>query len=143
MINVRNLQRRQRINLAALQSFAERALLLCTRLRRAIPTPLTTLSEINVLLISNRRMAVLHQRFMGVPGPTDVLTFEHGEIFISVETARANGPRFQTTTEAEVQLYLVHGLLHLHGYDDVAPAQAKRMHAVQDRICAAARGAAV
>ena len=44
--------------------------------------------EIFVWLISDRRMAHLHRKFLGLSGPTDVLTFQHGEIFISVETAR-------------------------------------------------------
>ena len=40
------------------------------------------------ILISDRRMSELHRRFMGIAGPTDVITFQHGEIFISTETAR-------------------------------------------------------
>ena len=82
-------------------------------------------------------MAALHQHFMNIAGPTDVLTFQHGEIFISVDTARANAKRFRTSLLHELQLYLVHGLFHLHGYDDTTPSQAKRMQAAQARLLAA------
>jgi probable rRNA maturation factor len=139
MITVRNLQRRERLDLPALQAFAGRALALCLTRRRSQPTPLTTLSEISILLVSDRRMAALHKQFMNIAGPTDVLTFHHGEVFISVDTARENGRRFRTSMTHELQLYLVHGLLHLHGYDDTTAAQAARMQTAQERIAAAAR----
>jgi probable rRNA maturation factor len=139
MITVRNLQRRERIDVEGLNAFAERALALCLKLRRPQPTPLSTLSEVAILLVSDRRMAALHKRFMNITGPTDVLTFQHGEIFISVDTARENGRRFRTSLTHELQLYLVHGLLHLHGYDDTTPAQAARMEEAQEHIVAAAR----
>jgi probable rRNA maturation factor len=139
MITIRNLQRRERVDAAGLNAFAARALPLCLKLRRPRATPLSTLSEVSILLVSDRRMAALHKQFMNIAGPTDVLTFHHGEIFISVDTARENGRRFRTSTLHELQLYLVHGLLHLHGFDDTTAAQAARMQAAQERIVAAAR----
>ena len=137
MITLRNLQRRERIDLGALRAFAERALSLCLQQRRRHPTPLAALRDIGVLFVSDRRMAALHQQFMNIAGPTDVLTFQHGEIFISVDTALANAKRFRTSLLHELQLYLVHGLFHLHGYDDTTPSQAKRMQAAQARLLAA------
>ncbi len=138
VITVRSLQRRHRLELARLRAFAERAHASCLQLRRNGATPLMTLPEIHVTLVSDRRMSALHQQFMNIAGSTDVLTFEHGEIIISVETAAANAEQFHTSTDHEVRLYLVHGLLHLHGYDDTTAARAKRMHHVQERILAAA-----
>ena len=147
MITLRNLQRRERIDLGALRAFAERALSLCLQQRRRHPTALSTLREVGVVLVSDRRMAALHKQFMNIAGPTDVLTFQHGEIFISVDTARANTKRFHTSLPRELQLYLVHGLLHLDGHDDKTPSQAKRMQVAQERLLTAAsrhdvRGAA-
>ncbi len=112
--------------------------MLCLQLPHNRATPLTTLPEIHVALVSDRKMAVLHQQFMNIAGPTDVLTFEHGEIVISVDTATANAEQFHTAIDREVRLYIVHGLLHLHGYDDTTATKAKRMHDVQERILAAA-----
>jgi probable rRNA maturation factor len=63
-----------------------------------------------------------------------VITFEHGEIFISTDTARRHARKFGTTVLDEIKLYLVHGLLHLHGYDDKTPAAARRMTRAQEQI---------
>ncbi len=71
-------------------------------------------------------MAALHKEFCGLAGPTDVLTFRHGEIVISAETAVRQARMFHSNLACEIQLYLLHGLLHLAGFDDAGaqPAQA-------------------
>ena len=92
-------------------------------------------------------MATLHQRFMGQAGPTDVLTFDLGshptrgqldaEIVLCADIARrAAAPRGETlkAARAELALYLVHGLLHLAGYDDHTRRTAARMHAREDEL---------
>jgi probable rRNA maturation factor len=90
------------------------------------------------LFISDRRIASLHRQFLNQSGPTDVLTFQHGEIFISAETARRNARAFRNSLERELQLYIVHGLLHLHGFDDQRGADARKMKVMQERILAKA-----
>ena len=77
---------------------------------------------------------MLHRKFLGEPGPTDVLTFQHGEIFISVEIARRNARAFGNSLMRELKLYIVHGLLHLHGFDDQTPAEAHKTKAAQEKI---------
>lgn len=130
-ISVRNRQRKIALDRAALERFARRALPLCARERGH---GLTSLEEIAVLLISDRKISALHHRFMQVEGPTDVITFQHGEIFISVETAQRQADAHHTSLDHELRLYLVHGLLHLHGFDDCVPAGRRRMQAVQEKI---------
>ena len=127
-IQVRNLQRTIPVNLRALQSFAERALRSCSK------RPMHRLEQIVILLISDQRMADLHRRFLNQSGPTDVITFQHGEIFISVPTAKRQGREFGTSTLAEIELYVVHGLLHLSGFDDRTPAARRRMRAAEARV---------
>src|SRR5207244_9483596 len=58
------------------------------QLQKGKQTDLRKSGEVSVWLISDRRMALLHRKFLGQSGPTDVLTFQHGEIFISVDTAQ-------------------------------------------------------
>ncbi len=135
-IAVLNRQRKVSIDLAALQKFAERALRECLKLRRAKPTSLTKLPEVSVVLVSDRRMAELHHRFLQERGSTDVITFEHGEIFISTETARRYARRFGTSLKHELRLYLAHGLLHLHGYDDKDARSAAEMKRTQEKLLA-------
>jgi probable rRNA maturation factor len=131
---VHNLQRMLRIDLPELQKSAERILELVLRIRTGKLTQLRRLDEISVLLISDRRMARLHRQFLGQSGPTDVLTFQHGEIFISVETARCHSRRFGNSLAEELRLYVAHGLLHLHGFSDRGRGEARKMELVQQRI---------
>jgi probable rRNA maturation factor len=133
-ITVRNLQRAVRVNVGALQASAEKALCLCLDIRQKRATPLTGLPEVSVLLISDRRMAALHRQFLKKSGPTDVMTFEHGEIFISAQTARHHACEFGNSLADELKLYVVHGLLHLHGYDDHRAPDARAMRARQRLI---------
>ena len=136
VIRVRNLQRTVPVRLSALQAFATRALARCLSLRSSRQGRLQSLPEISVLLVSDRRMAVLHRQFLGHEGPTDVITFDHGEIVISVPTARRQATEFSTSLPHELQLYLVHGLLHLQGFDDLTKRGARQMVKLQERIVA-------
>jgi probable rRNA maturation factor len=133
-IHVRNAQRKFPVNVAALEAFAERALPLCLRAGHGKRTLATEAGEILVALISDRRMTQLHRRFLGQTGPTDVITFEHGEIFISVETARRNARRFGNSFRQELELYIVHGLLHLCGFDDSNERAARKMRLAESRV---------
>lgn len=131
---VLNRQRALRAPLAAIRRFAERALPLCAEQSADGRFALLELEEVVVTLVSDRRIAALHKQFMDIPGPTDVITFQHGEIVLSVETAARCGAEFGHGTWAETGLYLVHGLLHLNGYLDGTVSQRRRMHAVQNKI---------
>ena len=135
---VRNLQRTVPIDVADLENFAAKALHLCLQLRKSGPTDLTKLREVAVLFVSDERMALLHLRFLKQSGPTDIITFQHGEIFISAETARRHARTFGNSLGREVRLYIVHGLLHLHGFDDRSEADARKMNTAQEKILAAA-----
>ncbi|HKP03314.1 MAG TPA: rRNA maturation RNase YbeY [Chthoniobacterales bacterium] len=138
-ITVWNRQRIVPIKLVALQDFAQRALRQCLKLSGRKSGILTDLQELNVILVSDRRMAELHIRFLQQPGPTDVITFQHGEIVVSAETARNQARGFSTSLEHEVRLYIVHGLLHLHGFDDKTPAGAAEMKRIQEKLMASCR----
>ena len=133
-IRVRNLQRKVPVNVAALQGFAAKVLQQCLQLRNRKRTDLRRLQEVFVWLVSDNRMSRLHRQFLGQRGPTDVLTFQHGEIFVSAETAKRHARLFGNPLVGELQLYIVHGLLHLHGFDDRTPAEARKMKSTQERI---------
>jgi probable rRNA maturation factor len=137
-ITVRNLQRKVAVNVVEVEKFARNALELCLRVPRKKQTDLAQLPEIWVLIVSDPRMASLHRKFMNESGPTDVITFQHGEIFMSAETARRNARRFGNALTRELRLYVVHGLLHLHGFDDRDEESARKMQIVQQRILAEA-----
>jgi probable rRNA maturation factor len=133
-ISVRNLQRKISLNAAGLEKFAAKAVRCCLETQKSKETELTKLRNVFVWLISDRRMSRLHREFLGKSGPTDVLTFQHGEIFISVETAKRHACVFGNSLTRELKLYILHGLLHLHGFDDRTPAGARKMKSTQEKI---------
>jgi probable rRNA maturation factor len=133
-IVLRNLQRKISVNVAELEEFTGNAVQHSLQLHPRKRTDLRKLNEIFIWLVSDRRMALLHRKFLGQSGPTDVLTFQHGEIFISVDTARRQARAFENPLLRELKLYIVHGLLHLHGFDDQTPAEARRMRNAQEKI---------
>lgn len=92
------------------------------------------LDEIEVTLVSDAIIADVHAEFMSIDGPTDVITFDHGEILISTETAAVQGAENGNSVERETALYLVHGLLHLAGYADKTQPEFAEMAEIQEQI---------
>ncbi|HZR79189.1 MAG TPA: rRNA maturation RNase YbeY [Chthoniobacterales bacterium] len=135
-ISVRNLQRTISVDIVGLEKFAQRAMKLCLELRPRERTELRQLPEIFVLIVSDRKIANLHRQFMNAPGATDVITFQHGEIFISADMARRNARTFGSSLRDELRLYVAHGLLHLHGFDDRDDRGRQEMETVQRKILA-------
>jgi probable rRNA maturation factor len=99
--------------------------------------------ELSVSFVEPAEIEELHVRFMGEPGPTDVLSFPLdlddvdeegvrmlGDVVIAPSVAAANNPG---EPEAELRLLLVHGILHLLGYDHEGDAEKAQMWARQER----------
>jgi probable rRNA maturation factor len=77
---------------------------------------------VSLLLTDDEEIARLHGRFLGDPTPTDVISFAldgAAELVVSVQTAKRTAARHGHTLRAEVALYVVHGILHVCGFDDV------------------------
>ena len=95
-------------------------------------------AELNVVFIDNKGIKEMNRNFLGHNYATDVLSFAYhepsrenaitGEIIISVEMAAQRAQKRGYSIEGEITLYLVHGLLHLFGYDDKQKSDAKKMH---------------
>src|SRR5262245_7574156 len=133
-ISVTNRQRRVRVGLAWLRRFAEEALAACRQESGDGKFALKQIETVEVAVGSDAVIARVHQQFMNVPGATDVITFEHGEIVVSADTAARYAKEHGHSADEELALYVVHGLLHLNGFDDREPRARKRMHAVQNRL---------
>jgi probable rRNA maturation factor len=133
-IVVSNRQRRVPVTLAWLRKVAKAALEECLHYSDDGKFALKTLDEVDVAVVSDEVISRVHMDFMGIPGATDVITFDHGEIVISAETAVGYAREHKHTVDEELALYIVHGLLHLNGYDDTTPSAKKRMFAVQDTV---------
>ena len=135
-ITLHNRQRKLRLPLPWLRRIAPLALAECLRHPARDGAPLPGLPEVEVTFVSDAAIARVHLDFMNIPGATDVITFDHGEIVISTETARENAALYGRPLDEELARYLVHGLLHLNGYEDKKTAAAARMHRIQERILA-------
>lgn len=100
--------------------------------------------ELSLALVGDRRMSQLHQQFMNLPNPTDVLTFPleqdrrgdvlAGEVVVCVPEARRQARVRGVAVERELLLYALHGMLHLAGYDDRTESAFRTMHRKEDQI---------
>jgi probable rRNA maturation factor len=88
-------------------------------------------ARISVAVVDDAAIAGLHQEFLNDPEPTDVLSFVleqspgilEGEVIVSADTAQASAPRYGCTADEELLHYVIHGTLHLVGYDDTTPSK--------------------
>lgn len=92
------------------------------------------LVEVEVSLVDDATISEVHGEFMDDPTPTDVITFHHGEILVSLDTARREGPAHGNSTADETLLYIIHGLLHLNGHTDLRDPDRTAMHREQEAI---------
>jgi probable rRNA maturation factor len=133
-IPVQNRQRKVRFDLAWVRQFAKTALPECLAHPAGSQTPLPSLEEVAVSILSDRAIAAVHLEFMQIKGPTDVITFDHGEILISAETAQSHAAHYSQKLEHEIGLYIIHGLLHLNGFKDKRADDAEKMRRLQAQI---------
>jgi probable rRNA maturation factor len=96
--------------------------------------------ELSVAFLTDAALARLHGAFLGDPSATDVITFagnaahaQAGEICVSADAAVRRAGRASPALSREVALYVVHGWLHLAGYDDLRPAAKRAMRRAEAR----------
>jgi len=98
--------------------------------------------DLSVVFVDDAEIAALHGRWFDDPTPTDVISFDlgqdepgpAGELYVSVERARAEARARGLPLERELALYLVHGALHLCGYDDRERRERARMRAAEAAV---------
>jgi len=91
--------------------------------------------ELTVHIVSAPEMEGANRKHLGHSGSTDVITLDYsepfcplaGEIIVCVDEAVEQAARFRTFWQSELARYIVHGILHLRGYDDQRPAARKEM----------------
>lgn len=133
-LSLHNRQRRHKISLRWLRAVGTHAVPACLAVAKSPEGPLTALPLVEVSIVSDKEIARVHGEFLGDPTPTDVITFQHGEILISADTAMRQGAEYGQSFEHEVALYLVHGLLHLAGWEDADEVEAAQMARLQESI---------
>jgi probable rRNA maturation factor len=128
----RQRSRSLKLDVPFIRRIVEAALPLCLSQPRSPGRQLPP--EIEITLVGEAAITKVHAEFLDDPTPTDVITFEHGEILIGVPIATANARKFAHPADHEVALCAIHGLLHLLGYDDLTEKERVIMHARQKEI---------
>lgn len=100
---------------------------------------------ISFAIVNDADMAAAHERYSGVPGTTDALTFDlsdsadphapiEADILVCIDVARRESALRNHHFTHELLLYMIHGMLHCAGHDDHDPAAAAAMHAREDQL---------
>ena len=105
--------------------------------------------ELGINLVGAKEMARVNWRFLQHEGSTDVIMFDHaekrkaesgkrkilhGELFICLDDAVTQAREFDSSWQSEVVRYLVHGVLHLLGHDDLQPDLRRKMKRAENRL---------
>lgn len=133
-LRIYNRQKAYPIPLPWLRRIGKAALPACLAAVKSPDAPLVLLPEIEITIVDDADIARVHGDFLDDPTPTDVITFHHGEILISADTALRQGREHGQSLDHETALYLVHGLLHLAGWDDHEESDARAMARLQEGI---------
>ena len=105
------------------------------------------IGELNYIFCSDAYLLAINRQFLGHDYETDIITFDNSEdylletgrrgvsadIYISIDTVRLNGKAYGEGFERELHRVIVHGLLHLIGYDDTTVWKQQRMRAAENR----------
>lgn len=108
-------------------------------LRLVAESEIRRLGDINIIFCSDNYILDINQRFLQHDYFTDIITFDYcegdrlnGDLFISVDSVRENAVEFGEGFERELRRVMVHGILHLIGYDDHTKAQQKEMRSKEN-----------
>lgn len=99
-----------------------------------------TLGDINIIFCSDPYILDVNQRFLQHTYYTDIITFDYcegdilsGDLFISIDTVRDNSLFYHTDFNEELNRVIVHGILHLVGYDDHSESDIAIMRSKEDQ----------
>jgi rRNA maturation RNase YbeY len=97
-------------------------------------------ARVSVVLVNDRRIRAMNVEFLNHDYATDVITFAlddeavDGEIYISVETAARQAKEYNVSFKQELLRLVIHGVLHLLGFDDATPELREGMHQEENRV---------
>ena len=98
-----------------------------------------SLGDINVIFCSDPYILSVNLQYLGHDYYTDIITFDYsqkpvlsGDLFISIDSVKENAEFYGTEFQEELHRVIVHGILHLIGYDDHTPEDTKVMRAKED-----------
>ena len=97
------------------------------------------IGDVNIIFCSDPYILDVNINYLGHDYYTDIITFDYvegdvlsGDLFISIDSVRENASFYGTEFSTELRRVMVHGLLHLIGYDDHTPEEQKEMRSKED-----------
>ncbi len=127
-VAIRNQQRLHKVATARLKKLAQRALDLLD----------ASDDNLSLVIVNDTSIRELNREFHATDTPTDVLSFDYGdgelEVIVNIKRAFAVAEQYRNTASQELALYVIHGILHLHGFDDLTPAKRRKMRAAERRL---------
>lgn len=103
--------------------------------------------ELSIAFVDKEEIGRIHDDFMGDPSPTDVITFpgdpeieQAGEIIVCPQVAQEFADRENLFFSEELSLYIIHGYLHLCGFDDIDESDRKQMRLAEQQALSLASG---
>lgn len=106
---------------------------LASTLRRFVAKPYPY-EELSVVLVDDRQMRKLNRQHRGIDRATDVLSFDYGEIIISIDTAKRQASEHALSVSDELVLLFTHGLLHTLGFDHEKPGDRLQMSDAEQQL---------
>lgn len=95
--------------------------------------------DINYIFTSNDKILEINKKYLNHDYFTDIITFNYnledllsGDIYISMDTVRQNSELFGVSVENETYRVMIHGILHLLGYDDLSDTEKEQMRKLED-----------
>lgn len=108
-------------------------------LKLAAESEIRRIGDINIIFCSDNYILDINQRFLSHDYFTDIITFDYcegdylsGDLFISVDSVRENAVEYNQEFDTELARVMVHGILHLIGYDDHNQADQRQMRSKED-----------
>lgn len=104
-------------------------------LEKSISTLKPKDKEINLIVVGDKEIKELNKNFRNKNEVTDVLSFDYGDIFICFPQIKRQAKEFGHSVEKELATMIVHGILHVSGYDhEKSKKQSEQMFSLQDKI---------
>lgn len=101
--------------------------------------------EVDIAIVGSRKSASMNRKYLKHTGATDIITFDQSELalpglrcqlVVCGDIARKEALQRGGGVQRELLLYIIHGLLHMIGYDDTTPQEAEKMYAQQEKLLA-------
>jgi probable rRNA maturation factor len=92
------------------------------------------LPELSIALVDDARIKELNRKYRKIDRVTDILAFDYGEIIICLDQAKRQAKELNNALKKELSILLVHGILHLAGYDDETKKDFNKMLKKQKEV---------